>query len=331
MLATPLTVGHIEVLALLDGMGDLKGPMADSFPDVPREALESFRDRAPGVYGRAGAWRLHVRAWLVRHPGGVVLVDTGLGARGAPGPEWFGAPGQLLDSLRETGTPPDAIDTVVLSHVHDDHLGGTVIFPDGDDIAPVPAFPRATYLLQRADREWQSEQARADEEDRVIDMLLLRPIERAGQLDVARRRPRDRGRDRGAPGTRTHARAPDRAAPVPRRTSDHHRRHVQPPDPDPPPRLAFRNRCDPGAGGRDAARRARRASLPPRYHDLPYAFRPGVRARRRGERRPGDLAADLTLDPRYSSRNRFLCRTGNLGPKFRFRATKMDDEVGEPR
>lgn len=184
MLATPLTVGHIEVLALLDGVGDLKGPMADSFPDVPREALESFRDRAPGVYGGAGTWRLHVRAWLVRHPGGVALVDTGLGARGAPGPEWFGAPGRLLDALRETGTPPDAIDTVVLSHVHDDHLGGTVILPDGDDAEPVPAFPRATYLLQRADREWQSELARADEEDRVIDTLLLRPLERAGQLTL---------------------------------------------------------------------------------------------------------------------------------------------------
>jgi glyoxylase-like metal-dependent hydrolase (beta-lactamase superfamily II) len=183
MLATALTVGHIEVLALLDGVRDLQGKITDSFPDVPPEALESFRDRAPGVYGEAGVWRLHVRAWLVRHPGGVVLVDTGVGRQGAPGPEWFGAPGRLLDALREAGTPPDSVDTVVLSHVHDDHIGGTVAFGD-DDGEPVPAFPRATHLLQRADREWQTELARADDEDRVIDSLLLKPLERAGQLTV---------------------------------------------------------------------------------------------------------------------------------------------------
>ncbi|MGZ8583556.1 MAG: MBL fold metallo-hydrolase [Actinomycetota bacterium] len=183
MLATPLTIGHIEVLALLDGVRELQGPIFDSFPDLPREALDAFRDRAPGVYGDGGGWRLHIRAWLVRHPGGVLLVDTGVGTSGAPGPEWFGAPGQLLDALRETGTPPDSIDTVVLSHVHDDHLGGTVAFID-ENGEPVPAFPRATYLLQRADREWQTELARGDEEDRVIDSLLLQPLERAGQLTV---------------------------------------------------------------------------------------------------------------------------------------------------
>ena len=179
MLTTSLTVGHIEVLALLDGVRDLGGPMSDSFPDVPADELEAFRERMPGVYAATGAWRLHVRAWLVRHPGGVVLVDTGVGQTGAPGPSWFGAPGQLLDALREAGTPPDAVDTVVLTHVHDDHVGGGVVFTDGE---PVPAFPRATYLMQRADRRWQAELAREDPEDREIDRLLVQPLERSGKL-----------------------------------------------------------------------------------------------------------------------------------------------------
>jgi glyoxylase-like metal-dependent hydrolase (beta-lactamase superfamily II) len=181
MLTTSLTVGHIEVIALLDGVRDLGGPMTDSFPDVPAEELESFRERMPGVYGENGAWRLHVRAWLLRHPGGLALVDTGVGQTGAPGPSWFGAPGQLLEALRETGTPPDAVDTVVLTHVHDDHVGGGVVFADGE---PVPAFPRATYLMQRADRTWQSELAREDPEDREIDELLVQPLERHGRLTL---------------------------------------------------------------------------------------------------------------------------------------------------
>lgn len=175
-----LTVGHIEVLALLDGDRELDGSIEESFRDVPAEPLLAFRDRAPGVYGDQGGWRLRVRAWLLRHPGGLALVDTGVGRRGAPGPEWFGAEGAVLDVLHETGTPPDAIDTVVLTHVHDDHIGGTVVFADEQE--PVPAFPRARYLLQRADRDWQAELARVDEEDATIDTLLLQPLERSEQL-----------------------------------------------------------------------------------------------------------------------------------------------------
>ena len=179
MLTTSLTVGHIEVLALLDGVRDVDGPMTDSFPDVPVDEIEAFRERMPGVYASTGAWRLHVRCWLVRHPGGIVLVDTGVGQAGAPGSSWFGAPGQLLDGLREAGTPPDAVDTVVLTHVHDDHVGGGVLFTD---VGPVPAFPRATYLMQRADRAWQTELAHEDPEDSEIDQLLVQPLERDGRL-----------------------------------------------------------------------------------------------------------------------------------------------------
>jgi len=146
---------------------------------VPAAALEDHRDRALGVYGERGGWRLHIRAWLVRHAEGLVLVDTGIGQPGAPAPGWYGASGLLFDALLHAGTTPDAIDTVVLTHVHDDHIGGTVVF---DDREPVPAFPQATYLLQRVDREWQAELAADDEEDRVIDALLLQPLERSGQL-----------------------------------------------------------------------------------------------------------------------------------------------------
>ena len=106
------------------------------------------------------------------------------GSGGAAPPEWRGSarPGTLLDALRETGTPPDAIDTVLLTHVHDDHIGGTVVFDDQQ--VPAPAFPNARYVLQAADREWQRELARSDEEDRVIEAVHLRPLEDAGVLDV---------------------------------------------------------------------------------------------------------------------------------------------------
>jgi glyoxylase-like metal-dependent hydrolase (beta-lactamase superfamily II) len=177
-----LQVGRIEVLALIDGDQDLGSPIEEAYPDIPVERLMADRDLEPGMVSPGGSHRLRVRAWLVRHPAGVLLVDTGIGRSGAPGVEWFGAPGTLLDALRETGTPPDAIDTVLLTHVHDDHIGGTVAFDDRHD--PAPAFPNARYVLQAADREWQRELARSDEEDRVIEAAHLLPLENAGVLDL---------------------------------------------------------------------------------------------------------------------------------------------------
>jgi glyoxylase-like metal-dependent hydrolase (beta-lactamase superfamily II) len=177
-----LPLGSMEVLALLDGDRELDGPIAESFPAIPADALAAFREQSPDVYGVAGGWRIRTRAWLIHHGGGLILVDTGIGPRGAPAPEWFGVPGNLHAALAETGTTPSDIDTVVISHVHDDHLGGTVVFPENGE--PVPAFPNARYILQRADRDWQFQLAESDEEDRVIADLLLKPLEQAELVDL---------------------------------------------------------------------------------------------------------------------------------------------------
>lgn len=179
-----LQVGDIEVLALVDGVQDLDDdPMSSAFPDWPEGAHEESRARYPGVYGPGDQWRITIRAWLVRHPGGTLLVDTGIGRKGSsPSPNWFGDEGALLDVLRDVGTEADSIDAVLITHVHDDHIGGTsALSPDGE---LVPAFPEARYVLQRADWEWMRDSAKQDEEDAEIWSLLLAPLERAGVVEL---------------------------------------------------------------------------------------------------------------------------------------------------
>jgi glyoxylase-like metal-dependent hydrolase (beta-lactamase superfamily II) len=106
-----------------------------------------------------------------------------VGQPGSPSMVWSPRPGALLEALTETGTPPEAIDTVVITHVHDDHIGGTVVFdasnPHGD-AEPLPAFPNAHYLFQRADWDWVHDEARTSEEDATIVDVLLRPLAEAG-------------------------------------------------------------------------------------------------------------------------------------------------------
>ena len=173
-------VGYIRVAALLDGEADIGTPIAEAFADFPPGALEATADRAPGVYGAGGAWHLFSRAWLIVHPGGMVLVDTGVGGARAPASDWFPQPGRLHEALAEAGTTAEQIDTVVITHVHDDHLSGAVT----DDDTPAPAFPRARYLIQRDDIAFQREAALDSDEDREILERSLEPLLAAGVVDT---------------------------------------------------------------------------------------------------------------------------------------------------
>ena len=181
-----LEVGHVRVAALLDAEGDLSDSIVDEFPDMPTEQVLGSRDVTPAIYGEGDRWHLFVRAWLVVHPEGVLLVDTGVGGARAPAADWFAHTGRLRDTLQEAGSSPDQVDTVVITHVHDDHLGGVVT-----DTAPgTPAFGNARYVIQEADLEWlrRLETEGTDGEDeyaRVIRETLVRPLEDAGALDTA--------------------------------------------------------------------------------------------------------------------------------------------------
>jgi glyoxylase-like metal-dependent hydrolase (beta-lactamase superfamily II) len=62
------------------------------------------------------------------------------------------------------------VDVVVLAHVHDDHVFGTVTAQGA------PAFPNARYLINRIDLDWQEELAQSFDEDRAIWDRLLAPL-----------------------------------------------------------------------------------------------------------------------------------------------------------
>lgn len=166
-----IQVGDVEVLPLLDGVQPLDGQIADSFPAVPADAWPAANASFPELVADDGCWRLHVRCTLLRTTARAILVDTGVGHTLSPA--WFGANGRLVEELAAAGVSASEVDTVVITHVHDDHIGGTVT------VSGEPAFPNARYLIQRADLEWQRAWAGKEEEDRVIFETLLRPLEEA--------------------------------------------------------------------------------------------------------------------------------------------------------
>jgi len=99
-------------------------------------------------------------AWLLQGPGSPILVDTGPGTRDqAPQHYRPGDPNDFLPlELARLGVDPNAITTVILTHLHNDHVGGAGHFPNAtfhvqlrelqEAVWPVP-FQRPIYEVNR--------------------------------------------------------------------------------------------------------------------------------------------------------------------------------------
>lgn len=108
------------------------------------------------------AWTewLPIYAWVVEHPEGIFVVDTGETAHTSePGyfPHWHPyyrtsvhmdvAPEQEIGpQLREAGINPKDVDKVILTHFHTDHAGGLYHFPESEILVQSNDYDKAQGL-----------------------------------------------------------------------------------------------------------------------------------------------------------------------------------------
>ena len=124
------TLGELTVVALRDG-----------YIDMPTSRLRQDGDRTFGpnlpqqVELVDGKLRLSVNAFLVIDADRHILIDTGTANT------WEPSMGFLLEALKEAGVPREKIETVALTHTHEDHAHGLVA-ADGTD-----AFPNLKRLF----------------------------------------------------------------------------------------------------------------------------------------------------------------------------------------
>ena len=143
-------VGDFEVTALTDGIA--RRPLDASF--VRNAPLEEVKDALKDVYLPPELVPITFTTLVVNTGSRLVLIDTGTGGRLAP------TAGQLYENLSAAGVDPRAVDTVLISHFHPDHIGG-IRLKDGS-----LAFPNADVVVPEA--EWtfwmdEGQQSRAPE------------------------------------------------------------------------------------------------------------------------------------------------------------------------
>jgi glyoxylase-like metal-dependent hydrolase (beta-lactamase superfamily II) len=164
------TVGAFVVHPLVDVAGAIETTAHEAFPDATEDQWAAARALDHMAFGAGDAWVLPFRAFAVVMPDDTVtLVDLGVGTARSPAASWAPGAGTLPQGLADLGVDPADVTTVVLTHLHEDHVGWVL------GTAGTPLFANAVHVVQTTE-------VSAVAEDAVIREATVDPLRAAGLL-----------------------------------------------------------------------------------------------------------------------------------------------------
>ncbi len=122
-----------------------------------------------------------MRCLLIEDGDKLILIDNGIGDKQSE--KFFGyyylhGEATLDKSLAKHGFLKDDITDIILTHLHFDHCGGSIVNEDG---VLKPAFKNATYWSNERHWKWATENPNAREKASFLKENIL-PIQESGQL-----------------------------------------------------------------------------------------------------------------------------------------------------
>jgi glyoxylase-like metal-dependent hydrolase (beta-lactamase superfamily II) len=173
-------IGSVEITPVIEL--EITGSTRFILPQASREEVLTIEWLQPHFADPEGRLKMAVQSFLVKTPTHRIIVDTGLGndKRGRGVPRWNNLQSDFLDDIASKGFAADAIDTVICTHLHVDHVGwNTRLVSD----RWVPTFPNARYIWSRKEYEhWHAH--RHDEHVTAHYEDSIEPIVDAGLADL---------------------------------------------------------------------------------------------------------------------------------------------------
>ena len=142
-------VGDVLITGVCEAQTDHIPPQF-FFPDVTTDDVRRHDWAVPAYADEQGNVSLRVQAFVVEVGSRTIVVDPCVGnGRQRAFPFWSRQEWPFMDRFEAAGFDAGAVDTVLHTHLHADHVGwGTR--PDGDG-GWVPTFERARYLYTQAE------------------------------------------------------------------------------------------------------------------------------------------------------------------------------------
>lgn len=139
-----MMVGAFEITALYDGYIDVDSKL------LKNASEQEIRSLLARIFVKGPQMQTAVNAYLINTGQQLVLIDAGAAKKFGP------SLGYLIDNLKAAGYDPAQVDTVLITHLHGDHVNGLVT-PEGK-----PAFANAEIWSAKADNDfWLSSEVAA--------------------------------------------------------------------------------------------------------------------------------------------------------------------------
>jgi|TARA_B100000315_G_scaffold247536_1_gene276336 glyoxylase-like metal-dependent hydrolase (beta-lactamase superfamily II) len=175
-------IGDVEIHRVVDLLMDM--PTVFLFPEgSPDELTQHHGWLIPHFLQADGqTMTVSVHTFVIRSGDATIVVDTCIGNnKERDAPNWNKRNSDFLERLSERGAARAAVDMVLCTHLHVDHVGWNTIL---ENDRWVPTFPKAKYLIGREEWAfWEHEddpfgkQAKADSILPIVESDLVQFVE----------------------------------------------------------------------------------------------------------------------------------------------------------
>ena len=135
------SVGDIEVFSLVDGMRAV--PLGAN--RVRNASLDEIKDALKNAGLSDSQWPSRYIVMALRLRDQIVLIDSGTGGHAIYGE----GTGRLFESMAAAGLDPKAVKTILISHLHGDHIYGLM-----NNETDAQVFPHAEIVVPAAEMSW---------------------------------------------------------------------------------------------------------------------------------------------------------------------------------